>query len=255
MTKPSTLLSLLIAVVMAAGVAACGPLYETQYSFAPPRTNEGMVCIAQSQNAAQMCRQSCGMRQDYCEEEERHEAERRYHRYVEERERKHEKVEHSESWFRSYGSCGDGECVSRCDTDFRINYSSCGGRVTAQQVCIAFCDKVPSNPQPQLAPVQAQPGQHIIFNDPAPAPPVAAAPVHEESAPAAPAKPKPAPKPAPASLCHAGARVDVLWKNEWYPAKVKAAAQPNGACPIHYLGYEDSYDETVAANRMRIAPE
>jgi hypothetical protein len=47
----------------------------------------------------------------------------------------------------------------------------------------------------------------------------------------------------------AGASVEVRWKKEWYPAKVLQAA--NGLHLIHYVGYDDGWDEWVGANRIR----
>ena len=46
-----------------------------------------------------------------------------------------------------------------------------------------------------------------------------------------------------------GARVEVTWKGEWYPATV---LDRRGALHlIHYDEYDDDYDEWVSARRIR----
>ena len=247
MARTTTLLSLF----MALGLAACGPLYETQYSFIPPNTPQGAMCVGQSQMVEQMCHQRCDMVEDHCRDEENREAERMYHRYLEDCARDRKKPEHGLEYFRHYHSCHEIRCNDICNEDFRFNFSNCGGQVIAQQVCIAFCDKAPAAPQPMppimySAPPPPPPPQ-IMHNTPAPPPtPHVAAP---------PPQAPPQAPPQPASLCHIDAHIEVLWKNEWYPAKVKAPARPDGSCPIHYYGYDETYDETVTANRLRLPPE
>lgn len=46
-----------------------------------------------------------------------------------------------------------------------------------------------------------------------------------------------------------GARVEVRWDGDWYPATVRAVEL--GVHKIHYEGYDDSDDEWVATGRMR----
>ena len=53
-----------------------------------------------------------------------------------------------------------------------------------------------------------------------------------------------------ADLCAPGKKADVLWKGEWYPAKV-VKVEP-GRCFITYTGYDASYDEWVGPERLKI---
>ena len=49
----------------------------------------------------------------------------------------------------------------------------------------------------------------------------------------------------------AGSAVEVIWKRKWYPAKVVSVER--GVHLIHYLDYDDSWDEWVGAERIRRA--
>jgi len=50
--------------------------------------------------------------------------------------------------------------------------------------------------------------------------------------------------------CQPGDKADVLWKGSWYPATVLDAR--GHKCFIHYDGYDNSWDEWVGPNRIRI---
>ncbi len=76
------------------------------------------------------------------------------------------------------------------------------------------------------------------------------------SAPAArsaPAGPPPVRAPAP-TACVPGARVLVLWRGSWWDATVRGAPDGAGNCPIHYDGYDASWDESVGPERLRPSP-
>ena len=47
----------------------------------------------------------------------------------------------------------------------------------------------------------------------------------------------------------AGSTVQVRWKEKWYPAKVLKA--DSGVHLIHYIGYDNSWNEWVSAARIR----
>lgn len=48
-----------------------------------------------------------------------------------------------------------------------------------------------------------------------------------------------------------GDRVEVRWKGKWYPARILEFHR--GQYKVHYRGYESSWDEWVAVNRIRPA--
>ncbi len=53
-----------------------------------------------------------------------------------------------------------------------------------------------------------------------------------------------------AEMCTVGMNAEVLWKGEWYKAKVLAAS-PEG-CKITYTGYGSEWDEWVGPDRLKI---
>ena len=53
-----------------------------------------------------------------------------------------------------------------------------------------------------------------------------------------------------AELCVVGKKTEVLWKGSWYKASVVEAGK--NRCFITYAGYDNSYDEWVGAERLRI---
>lgn len=50
-----------------------------------------------------------------------------------------------------------------------------------------------------------------------------------------------------------GMAVQVEWEGSWWSGKVLSVAS-NGDVKIHYVGWEDSWDEYVPRKRLRTAP-
>ncbi|MEI8393756.1 MAG: hypothetical protein WCF85_03400 [Rhodospirillaceae bacterium] len=121
--------------------AGCGPIYDTVYSYAPPRSAEGRMCTNQCQQISQMCEQNCSLKDDNCRAQAHQDAERQYHDYVHERKKKNKKIDKSVSDFEYTGHCpSSSNCESKCNGNYRTCYSNCGGTVTSQRVCTMFCD-------------------------------------------------------------------------------------------------------------------
>jgi hypothetical protein len=57
---------------------------------------------------------------------------------------------------------------------------------------------------------------------------------------------------AEASICEAGNKAEVFWKDRWYPAQVLRVNQDGDRCFITYDGYDNSWDEWVGSDRIRI---
>ncbi len=49
----------------------------------------------------------------------------------------------------------------------------------------------------------------------------------------------------------AGSSVQVQWKGQWYPAKVKNYNEAKKCWNIHYDNYSDSWDECVGKKRIK----
>ncbi|MCY7389654.1 MAG: hypothetical protein LH481_16630 [Burkholderiales bacterium] len=54
-----------------------------------------------------------------------------------------------------------------------------------------------------------------------------------------------------AELCVVGKKTEVLWKGSWYKASILEAGK--NTCFVTYAGYDNSYDEWVGPERLRIS--
>lgn len=55
-----------------------------------------------------------------------------------------------------------------------------------------------------------------------------------------------------AGACRAGTEVFVDWAGaQWYQATVRDGPDSKGRCPIHYVDYEEAWDESVPLERLR----
>lgn len=122
-------IKLLGALLFCAALSACGPVYDTQYTFLPPEDSTGRACVFQCDNSKLQCQQLQDQSAELCESR----AEREYDRCVDKYGEK--------KCYRDYCSSSDHE---RCETQYRSCYQSCGGNVRSETVCVAFCDGAPS---------------------------------------------------------------------------------------------------------------
>lgn len=124
--------------VIAVGVAAlvgCGPVYNTSYSYAPPKSAEGRACTFQCNQIQIQCQQLEDMNRSRCEQESQRE-QRACEWDIRVNEGRKPK------WYE----CSSGSCsadYSRCEQTYRACYQSCGGTVSAETRCVANCDKIP----------------------------------------------------------------------------------------------------------------
>lgn len=201
-------------------LSACGPLYTTKYTMVPPPTSEGRMCVQQCSQARAYCRQGCKIEKMECSQDARDRAMRDYRAYVRRQQAENKPVRKSPSDFE-YSYCSTSSCDQQCEDDHRGCYTDCGGQVIARQVCTAFCDQAPRQPQFTAAPVvKPLPGTNAYT-----------------------------------PLCRPGERVEVLSDGEWYDAVVTAPLQADGRCPIHYDGYDEDEDEAVGPKRLRPAAQ
>lgn len=108
-------------------LCGCGPMYETQYNYAPPKSAVGVMCVSTCEANRGNCRQMQDMQKQNCE----YRADQEYHWCV-----KHSDDKHKDQCYRT--SCNADYAV--CDDQYRGCYQACGGTVTANQVCVAFCN-------------------------------------------------------------------------------------------------------------------
>ncbi|MEI6557994.1 MAG: hypothetical protein WCO00_06275 [Rhodospirillaceae bacterium] len=123
-------------------VAGCGPIYETVYSYQPPRSPQGQMCAGQCQQISQYCKQNCRLQEDSCKSNSHREASHEFDRYVRERQRNHQEIKKQVSDFdHSYSCSSSSNCEASCGSDFRMCFTNCGGVVTSRQECTMFCDQ------------------------------------------------------------------------------------------------------------------
>jgi len=119
-------------------LVGCGPLYQTDYVFTPPKSSGGVSCTYQCETVKSQCEQIEELEAERCEsysqsEQDSCEADIRYRKNREPK------------WYE----CVPDSCSvdkEKCETNYRTCYQSCGGRVETVTRCVANCDKIP---QPQ----------------------------------------------------------------------------------------------------------
>lgn len=129
------------ALMLAAIVAACGPMYDTQYFFTPPSDAAGRQLAGQCRVMSKMCAQNCELRESACRAEAREDAQYEYNRYVRQREKEKAKIKKSLSSFVNDSHCSSSACENDCEEEYRSCYVEAGGQVRSKQVCVAFCDE------------------------------------------------------------------------------------------------------------------
>lgn len=119
-------------------LSACGPIYDTQYSFIPPKNSQGRICIGNCDNLQMQCRHIEDMRVSQCEQQSR------LDRDLCERELRLDE-DRSAKWYECTGiSCTSDYTL--CESQYRNCFQSCGGEVRAETRCVANCDQIPPHP-------------------------------------------------------------------------------------------------------------
>lgn len=116
----------------------CGPMYETQYTYTPPASNIGKFCAAECINHRSSCEQMCHMTYNSCMDRMEDNARREFEHYKMKKISEGKKIERSLEWYRHPSECRN-DCG--CQSTYHDCYTTCGGKVTAREVCVANCDK------------------------------------------------------------------------------------------------------------------
>ena len=125
-----------------ATLAACGPIYETQYTFHPPGGHRGQACVSSCDADQTAGRYQCRREVQDCENEKQRIAQREYNRYVRWRQDQNLPVDKTLYDFTPSYSCPwESDCTSVCEADYRACFQGCGGRIDAQQVCVMGCNQ------------------------------------------------------------------------------------------------------------------
>lgn len=132
-------ITLIAAIVLASVLmSACGPVYSTSYSYVPPKSYRGRMCLNQCLSQKSMCQNNCSMLKQSCHMQANAMAEPAYHAYLHQMKRQGKTPWRNISYFADYSSCRD-NCG--CQGNYRQCYTSCGGRIIPHTVCTMFCPK------------------------------------------------------------------------------------------------------------------
>lgn len=135
--------AVLLLVGLLPALAACGPIYDTQYTYHQPDDRRGQACTASCEADQSQCSYQCSRETQDCENERRQIAERDFRRYERYQRNNDLPVEKSEYDFMPSYSCPwESECTNVCEAEYRACFTGCGGEIEARQVCVMGCDQV-----------------------------------------------------------------------------------------------------------------
>ena len=103
----------------------CSPIYQAQYSYTPPDSPQGQICVSQCEMNKINCEHLEEMRNENCEYRARLE------------------YDHCRMYYDE-DHCFEAWCstdYSHCQEMFHACYKACGGRVDSFQACVAFCNQ------------------------------------------------------------------------------------------------------------------
>ena len=132
------LLSTLTLISIGLFLTACGPIYNTEYSYVPPKSKIGKMCISQCQQNKMMCEQMNASRKDACLSKARQDALYEFEIYKLQREKEKKSIDKTPRSFERTWQCNQD---SQCKASFNSCYTTCGGDIYERKVCTAFCDK------------------------------------------------------------------------------------------------------------------
>ena len=129
--------TILLATV-AALVTACGPVYETHYSYVSPKSWRGKQCVNRCLRDRSRCQSRCQRNNQSCRNTANLAAMPAYLSYVEQAKKNNDPVWKNVSDFADYSQCNS-SCD--CESNYRQCFTNCGGDVIANTQCVAFCPK------------------------------------------------------------------------------------------------------------------
>lgn len=131
---------LFLSVLLIASLAltGCGPIYQTTYSYEPPANINARSCIVQCQQNRMQCNFACSSQNNQCEMMAQQSAMFQYRAYVSQQRAAGQPVTATVQNFFDDSSC-QMQSYCNCTPQYNQCYQFCGGRIIAQQKCVAFC--------------------------------------------------------------------------------------------------------------------
>lgn len=128
--------SICLCVSLVMTLISCSSVYDTQYQYLPPKSDAAKICIAQCVQERNVCDRSCYRQKEICQRRAHQNARIEYQQYKEEQNRNGFVGAETIEFFDRSSSCNN---TCQCESTYRSCYTGCGGEVTEQQVCVAFC--------------------------------------------------------------------------------------------------------------------
>ena len=132
-------MSRILAVAITMTLLSCGPVFRTQFNYTPPATPEGRGCISQCEGQRAQCEALEQQRNMLCEQQSQMQ-----HQTC---------VTQADSAYSSCTASGNTSCfrnvcirrpcfvnLASCEQPYNRCYSTCGGQVQEEQVCVRRCE-------------------------------------------------------------------------------------------------------------------
>lgn len=119
-------------------LAGCGPMYQTHYSYIPPKSSNGRQCINQCLTNRSYCQSQCQTNYQSCKTSAELIAMPQYLSYVHQQNAANQPINQGIGDFADYSSCTT-QCG--CEPTYRSCFVNCGGSVIANTQCVAFCNQ------------------------------------------------------------------------------------------------------------------
>jgi hypothetical protein len=118
----------------------CSQTYETRYTFTPPHSAEGKLCVTTCRKISPACKRNCRLEEQAYLTGERRFVQGRNTDYASKRHATNLLGPKSTSVFENdfHGALSSPSERGR-NKDHRIYFQTRGGRVTAETVCTAYC--------------------------------------------------------------------------------------------------------------------
>jgi hypothetical protein len=123
-------------------LSGCGPIYNSSYSFEQPKTFSGKQCSNTCLQNRTSCQMQCNTQNESCRSNARQAALAAYVLYVANKEEQQKNPHKTIDDFADYSNCNS-SCG--CEETYNQCFSNCGGIITENRQCVAFCGKVPPN--------------------------------------------------------------------------------------------------------------
>lgn len=125
--------------VVLIGLAGCGPMYETTYTYVAPSGAAGKRCVQQCTQSKQLCKRICHKDENACMIRAKKDARGQFRNYKERQQREGLPIEKNLNDFLDNDQCQRRDCG--CEGDYRACFQMCGGELVPHRKCVAFCDK------------------------------------------------------------------------------------------------------------------